>query len=206
MDASSISDMVTLTETEPDEAEHSWQDDEMDEEASLASVETTVNDILDLEVDATMMLSSINTLLETLESIIGSLAILRDQTNEKDTVRDSIQTTSEECKKLYGQLTELEGVVSAYAGRHEAGQSNADSRIDPSLYKWSSDCMIFLLELNAYTERLRSPNEPDSDAEDWEDAFIDKEEADEDTSFEEYQMRLVIFNGDLAGFIPILKV
>jgi len=201
-----MSDMVTLNETEPDEARHSWQDDEIDEEASLASVETTVNDILDLEVDATMMLSSINTLLETLESIIGSLVILRDQTSEEDVVRDSIQTTSEECRKLYGQLTELEGVVSAYVGRHETGQSNPESRIDPSLYKWSSDCMIFLLELNAYTERLRSANEPDYDAEDWEDAFIDKEEADEDTSFEEYQMRLVIFNGDLAGFIPILKV
>jgi len=201
-----MSDMVTLNETKPDEAKHSWQDDEIDEEASLASVETTVNDILDLEVDATMMLSSINTLLETLESIIGSLVILRDQTSEEDVVRDSIQTTSEECRKLYGQLTELEGVVSAYVGRYETGQSSPESRIDPSLYKWSSDCMIFLLELNAYTERLRSANEPNYDAEDWEDAFIDKEEADEDTSFEEYQMRLVIFNGDLAGFIPILKV
>ena len=201
-----MSDMVTLADSEPDEAEHSWQHDEMNEEASTASAETTVNDILDLQVDATMMLSSITTLLETVESVLGSLVILRDQISEKDPARDLIQTTSEECKKLHRQLTELEGVVSAYVSGREPGQSNPESHLDPSLYKWASDCMIFLLELCAYTERLRSPNEHNPDADDWEDDFIDKDEADEDTSFEEYQMRLVVFNSDLAGFIPILKV
>lgn len=211
METSSISDIVTLTEDQPDEAEaeHSWQNDEMeaDEVNSEESVDTTVNDILDLDVDPSTMLSSVNTLLETLESTLSSLAVLRDQSEEKDPVRDSIQTTTDECKKLHTQLTELEGVVSVYASRHEPGQPpNPQSHIDPSLYKWSTDCMIFLLELNAYIERLRGITDPDPDDDDeWADAFIDKEEA-EDTSLEDYQMKLVVFNSDLAGFIPILKV
>jgi hypothetical protein len=64
---------------------------------------------------------------------------------------------------------------------------------------------VFLLELQAYIDRLRGPSthEPDSE---WEDAFIDHEEADEDTSLEEYQMKLVVFNSYLEDFIPILKV
>lgn len=206
METSSISDIVTLAETQPDEAEHSWQNDEMEEVESRTSEDTTVNDILDLHVDPSMMLSSVNTLLETLESTLSSLALFRDQSDEKDPIRDSIQSTSDECKKLHTQLAELESVVSVYAGSHEPGQSNSDSHIDPSLYKWTTECMIFLLDLNAYTERLRGVNDHDPDSEDWEDAFIDKDEASEELSFEDYQMKLVVLNSDLAGFIPILKV
>lgn len=205
METSKISDIGTLAESQADEAEHSWQHDEIEEVESRASEETTVNDILDLNVDPSMMLSSVNTLLETLESTLSSLALFRDQSDEKDPIRDSIQSTSDECKKLHTQLTELEGVVSVYVGRHEPGPSSSESQIDPSIYKWCTECMIFLLELNAFIERLRDINDHDPDSAEWEEAFIDKEEA-EDTTLEDYQMKLVVFNSDLAGFIPILKV
>lgn len=196
----------TITEIHSDEAEDTltWQDDEP---TTKASVDTPFNDILDAHVEPDMMLNSVNTLLETLESIIGSIASLREQSedNKEDT---NIQTTNEECKKLYEQLTELAGIVSFYVSRNEPNQSSSESHIDPGLYLWTSDCLVFLLELQEYINRLREPSmhNPDSD---WEDAFIDREEADEadeDTSLEEYQMKLVVLNSYLEDFIPILKV
>lgn len=192
----------TITEIHSDEAEDTWtwQDDEV---TAKASVDTTFNDMLDAHVEPAMMLSSVNTLLDTLESIIGSLASLREQSENKEDA--NIQATGDECKKLYEQLTELAGVMSCYVSRHEPNQSSSESHIDPGLYLWTSDCLVFLLELQAYIDRLRGSSKHDSDSE-WEDAFIDHEEADEDTSLEEYQMKLVVFNSYLEDFIPILKV
>ena len=192
----------TITEIHLDEAEDAWT--WQDEEATTkASANTPFSDILDVHIDPAMMLSSINTLLETLESMIGSLAILREQSEDKEDA--NVQVTSDECKKLYEQLTELASVVSFYVSRHEPNQPTSESHIDPGLYKWTSDCLVFLLELQAHIDRLRGPPQHDSESE-WEDAFIDREEADEDTSLEEYQMKLVVFNSYLEDFIPILKV
>jgi hypothetical protein len=192
----------TITEIHCDEAEDAWtwQDDEA---TTKASVETPFNDMLDAHVEPAMMLSSVNTLLETLQSIVGSLANLREQSEDKEDA--NIQATGDECKKLYEQLTELAGVVSGYVSRHEPNLSSPESHIDPGLYLWTSDCLVFLLELQAYIDRLRGPSKQEPGLE-WEDAFIDREEADEDTSLEEYQMKLVVFNSYLEDFIPILKV
>jgi hypothetical protein len=191
-----------ITEIHHDEAEDTWtwQDDEA---TTKASVDIPFNDMLDAHVEPAMMLSSVNTLLETLESIIGSLTSLGEQSEDKEDM--NIQATGDECKKLNEQLTELAGVVSFYVSHHEPNQSSQDSHIDPGLYLWTSDCLIFLLELQAYIDRLRGPSKHEQDSE-WEDAFIDHEEADEDTSLEEYQMKLVVFNSYLEDFIPILKV
>jgi hypothetical protein len=188
----------TITEIHRDEAEDTWtwQDDE-------ATTKAPFNDMLDAHVEPAMMLSSVNTLLETLESIVGSLASLREQSEDKEDT--NIQATGDECKKLHEQLTELAGVVSFYVSRHEPTHSSSESHIDPGLYLWTSDCLVFLLELQAYIDRLRGPSKHEPDSE-WEDAFIDREEADEDTSFEDYQMKLVVFNSYLEDFIPILKV
>ena len=191
-----------ITEIHRDEAEDTWawQDDEA---TTKASEETPFNDMLDAHAEPAMMLSSVNTLLETLESIVGSLASLREQSEDKEDT--SIQATGDECKKLHEQLTELAGVVSFYVSHHESNHSSSETHIDPGLYLWTSDCLVYLLELQAYIERLRGPSKHEPDAE-WEDAFIDHEEANEDTSFEEYQMKLVVFNSYLEDFIPILKV
>ena len=196
-------DSSTITVIHSDEAEDNWTWHD-DEATTKASVDTPFNDMLDAHVEPAMMLSSVNTLLETLESIVGSLASLREQAEDKEDA--NIQATGDECKKLYEQLTELAGVVSFYVSRHEPNLSSAaESDIDPGLYLWSSDCLVFLLELQAYVDRLRGPSKQDPDSE-WEDAFIDHEEADEDKSLEEYQMKLVVFNSYLEDFIPILKV
>jgi len=191
-----------ITEIHNDEAEDTWTWKD-DETVTKASVDTPFNDMLDAHVEPSMMLSSVNTLLETLESIIGSLTSLHEQSEDKDDT--NIQATGDECKKLYEQLTELAGVVSFYVSHNESNQSSSESHIDPGLYLWTSDCLVFLLELQAYIDRLRGPSRQESDSE-WEDAFIDREEADEDTSLEEYQMKLVVFNSYLEDFIPILKV
>src|SRR5436190_14924741 len=134
-------DSSTITVIHSDEAEDTWtwQDDEA---TTKASVETPFNDMLDAHVEPAMMLSSVNTLLETLESIVGSLASLREQSEDKEDT--NIQATGDECKKLHEQLTELAGVVSFYVSRHEPTHSSSESHIDPGLYLWTSDCLVFL--------------------------------------------------------------
>ena len=126
--------------------------------ASCHSTSTTLSDLLDVDVDPGTLLAHITALLTTLEDTVSSLGALRQQVQEPIT-----EKLSSACHDLFKKICELEGVVGSYVAVGGAHSHGDPIVLDPMLYKWTADCVLCLLGLQAeLQEELRRGKRPKS--------------------------------------------
>jgi hypothetical protein len=130
-----------------------------DDAASIHSAGTNAEDILDIDVQPPVLLSSITSIIATLIETISSASDLNASIDNF-----YLPNILAESHTLFKLLSELERVVSCYADTWNA-EKDADETVplDPALYKWTSDFMISLLGLQGAIQRETEGGEENSD-------------------------------------------
>jgi hypothetical protein len=110
---------------------------------SIHSTETNVEDLLDIDVEPPVLLSSIVSIIATLIETISSASDLNASIDNF-----YLPNILAECHTLFKLLSELERVVSCYVDSWNPEKGSDETvPLDPALYKWTSDFMISLLGL-----------------------------------------------------------
>jgi hypothetical protein len=118
------------------------QDDDAD---SIASADTITRDLLDVVVEPPILLSTLDSLQSTLNEIIP---LCGDQNSTNG--HDAVQGVSEALHRLLGTIMDLKEVVSCYVRLWNPNDPfSRTPPLDPTLYKWCSDCAIELYKLRA---------------------------------------------------------
>jgi hypothetical protein len=162
---------------------------QIDDTASIHSAGTNAEDLLDVEVEPPVLLSTIISIIATLVETISSASDL-STAHIDDFYLPNILS---ECHTLFKLLSELERVVSCYADSWTTNdREGATVPLDPALYKWTSDFMINLLGLQAAVQRKTDMPGGNSD--------------DFSTELVQYLSSMIESREMLENFLPIMKV
>ncbi|QDS77349.1 hypothetical protein FKW77_005344 [Venturia effusa] len=119
-----------------------YVDDDTD---SVASDETITEDLLDVVVEPSMLLSS----LESLQSILSEIIPSGGEQDSSHT-QEAASGLLEALHRLLGTIIDLKEVVSGYAKVYEPDDPfSAALQLDPLLYKWCTTCALKLYKLQA---------------------------------------------------------
>jgi hypothetical protein len=222
MESDSIAAATTLTSHEqtPPPAyspKHNGKELDVISLNSEKSQATVLDDLVDVDIDPAILASSIDSLLTILKSSIGSLSSLQDA--EDVAVYDDTNTrVLGECRSLVDKVEQLEQIVVKLVHDQDASVPHVEGEvrpeelpIDPTVYKWTSDCVVAMLGLQADAEKLleqyRKNENTASDTESWADTLVSEdgdEEAVEVVTLDRYLGILDQFNGQLEDFLPII--
>jgi hypothetical protein len=173
----------TTTKTTREEATQN------DDAASIHSAETNAEDLLDIDVEPPILLSSITSIIATLVETISFSSDLSTARSDDFYLPNILS----ECHTLFKLLSELERVVSCYADSWRPDASESDAvPLDPALYKWTSDFMISLLGLQAAVQR--EIDMPGGSSDDF------------STELVQYLSPLIESREMMENFLPIIKV
>jgi hypothetical protein len=143
--------LLTVTHPTAEESGNTKSISQTGDAVSVHSTGTNAEDLLDIEVEPPVLLSSITSIIATLVETISSTSDLSTASREDDFYLPNILS---ECHTLYKLLSELERVVSCYADSWKPdGNVSETVPLDPAIYKWISDFMINLLGLQATVQK-----------------------------------------------------
>ena len=170
--------------------------------SSQDSQDTNFLDLADLDVDPTVLHSTIQTLDGILKATVSSIISLQ---NNGDELEDDItRRVTEECQMLSDNIDEL--------SRCTYTADNGSWTVDPTVYKWASDCVVLVLALQADVERLLeqySQMATDvSDASSWAETMVsstDDGAPEEVITLHRYLEPLQRFKSQIAEYLPFFK-
>lgn len=121
------------------------QDDDAD---SISSIETITGDLLDIVIEPSILLSTLDSLQSTLSE---SITLCADPNNT--TGNGAFLGVSEALHQLLGTIIDLKEMASCYVRLWNPNDpSSRTPPIDPTLYKWCTDCAVELYKLQADLE------------------------------------------------------
>jgi hypothetical protein len=156
------------------------QDDDTD---SISSTETITGDLLDVVIEPSILLSTLDSLQTTLSE---SIPLCADPNNT--TRNDVFRGVSEALHRLVGTIIDIKEMASCYVRLWNPNDpSSRTPPIDPTLYKWCTDCAVELYKLQADLETQSAKIIPSPD-------------------WESYTNRVNKFCQDISVFLPIMRV
>jgi hypothetical protein len=123
-----------------------------DDADSIASAETVTEDLLDIAVEPPVLLST----LDSLQSTLGEIIPLCEDQNH------AVRDVSKALHRLLGTILDLKEVVSCYVRLWNPNDPFLRTPpLDPTLYKWCSNCALKLYKLQAELESSPAKSEFD---------------------------------------------